>query len=206
MLERRAGVAVDRLDFDRGGRLHGAKGVVNPGEGDLAVLDDENCVIGVLEEQTVFFLALTQAVFPLGDSRRHGGEAFAHLADLTKRVDNILAKGEQTFRAAREELGGRVEFKETKAAALELWRMIPSAATRIDERVSAGDYRGVIDVLAEFVGPVEQFFVDVLVLDPNNPEATLHRKELLAQLSGVLTRCFDIRELAGEADRRQDRG
>ena len=63
-----------------------------------------------------------------------------------------------------------------------------------------------MDLLAEFVDPVEKFFVDVLVLDPKNPKATLHRKELLAQLGGALTRCFDIRELAGQAERRLDRG
>ena len=63
-----------------------------------------------------------------------------------------------------------------------------------------------IDILAAFVDPVERFFTDVLVLDPKNPKATLQRRELLAQLSGVLTRCFDIRELAGQAERREDRG
>jgi len=84
--------------------------------------------------------------------------------------------------------------------------MIPDRAGRIEEKSGLGDYGTVIDILAEFVEPVEQFFVDVLVLDPKNPEATLRRRELLAQLSSVLTRCFDIRELAGQAERRKDRG
>jgi glycyl-tRNA synthetase beta chain len=135
---------------------------------------------------------------------------FAHLADLTKRVDNILVKGEQTFSEASAALKGASEgaakFAETKPAAQRLWKMIPDRAALMEQKAGTGDYAAVIDILAEFVAPVEQFFVDVLVLDPNNPEATLHRKELLAQLSGVLTRCFDIRELAGQAERRQDRG
>jgi glycyl-tRNA synthetase beta chain len=133
-------------------------------------------------------------------------EDFAHLADLTKRVDNILAKGEQMFERALEQVGGAEGFAEDKPAAQRLWEMIPVGRGRIEERVGAGDYHAVVDILAEFVDPVEQFFVDVLVLDPEHPEATLHRRELLAQLSSVLTHCFDIRELAGEAERRQDRG
>jgi glycyl-tRNA synthetase beta chain len=127
---------------------------------------------------------------------------FAHLADLTKRVDNILTKGREIFDAAVEAVGGASGFVEDKSAALDLAGMIPSCSERIDERSRAGDYRAVVDLLAEFVDPVEKFFVDVLVLDPKNPKATLHRKELLAQLSGALTRCFDIRELAGQAERR----
>jgi glycyl-tRNA synthetase beta subunit len=64
-------------------------------------------------------------------------------------------------------------------------------------------YAEVVQVLAGFVEPVERFFADVLVLDPDNPRATLHRREWLTQLKSVLTRCFDIRELAGQAERRK---
>lgn len=131
---------------------------------------------------------------------------FARLADLTKRVDNILNKGRDAFEAAGRQVGEAAGFVEDKAAALDLEAMIPRSSERIDERSRARDYRAVVDLLAEFVDPVERFFVDVLVLDPKNPEATLHRKELLAQLGGALTRCFDIRELAGQAERREDRG
>ena len=131
---------------------------------------------------------------------------FALLADLTKRVDNILTKGEEIFAAARREVGDAEGFSEDKAAAQRLWEILRARSARIDERSAAGAYGEVIDILAEFVEPVEQFFTDVLVLDPKNPNATLQRRELLAQLIGVLTRCFDIRELAGQSERREDRG
>lgn len=131
---------------------------------------------------------------------------FALLADLTKRVDNILNKGREILEAACREAGGPDGFAEDKPAALRLADLTSRNSERIDERARARDYRAVVDLLAEFVEPVERFFVDVLVLDPKNPKATLHRKELLAQLGGALTRCFDIRELAGQAERREDRG
>ena len=50
--------------------------------------------------------------------------------------------------------------------------------------------------------PVATFFDEVLVLDPGNPPATRYRRELLSRLRAVLTRYFDLRELAGQADRR----
>jgi hypothetical protein len=39
-----------------------------------------------------------------------------------------------------------------------------------------------------------------LVLDPKNPGATRWRCELLAAIRATVTRDFDIRELAGQAD------
>jgi glycyl-tRNA synthetase beta chain len=131
---------------------------------------------------------------------------FAHLADLTKRVDNILTKGQETFEKAEARTGGAEGFKEDKEAALDLWEMVVRYSREIEEHAAGGRYPEVVEVLAGFVDPVERFFTDVLVLDPEHPEATLHRKELLTRLSGVLTRCFDIRELAGQADRRENRG
>jgi glycyl-tRNA synthetase beta chain len=133
-------------------------------------------------------------------------EDFALLADLTKRVDNILTKGRKSFEEAEERAGGAKGFTEDKKAALELWKMVERHSKEIEEQAAAGRYREVVEILAGFVDPVERFFTDVLVLDPDQPEATLHRKELLMKLSGVLTRCFDIRELAGQADRRENRG
>jgi glycyl-tRNA synthetase beta chain len=128
------------------------------------------------------------------------------LADLTKRADNIVAKGSEILASAHERAAGTESFQEDKQAAIRLREMIDRYSGVIDGYAASRDYPAIIDVLARFVDPVEQFFVDVLVLDPDRPEATLHRKELLAQLSGVLTRYIDFRELAGEAERREDRG
>ena len=59
----------------------------------------------------------------------------------------------------------------------------------------------IVDRLAGYVEPVEQFFVEVLVVDKENPAATLARRDLLRSLHDLLTRCFDLRELAGQAER-----
>ena len=58
-----------------------------------------------------------------------------------------------------------------------------------------------IDSLAEFVAPVGRFFDDVLVNDSDRPDETHHRGEMLRRLGAMLTRYFDLRELAGQADR-----
>jgi glycyl-tRNA synthetase beta subunit len=133
-------------------------------------------------------------------------EDFALLADLTKRVDNILTKGREMFVAAESKAADAGSFVEDKKAALELREMIGRYSGLVAEHAAEGEYQEVIDILGEFIEPVEQFFTDVLVLDPDDPGATLNRKQLLTELSGVLTRCFDIRELAGQAERRDDRG
>jgi glycyl-tRNA synthetase beta chain len=128
-------------------------------------------------------------------------EDFAHLVDLTKRVDNILIKGTETFEAAAA-AGRGGEFRETAAAAVRLQEMVERHAGEMSEMEAQSRYVDAVGILARFVDPVERFFDDVLVLDPDDPAATLHRRELLSNLRGVLTRCFDIRELAGQADRR----
>ena len=167
----------------------------------LAVLRPEVDAAGFLEWQLPDVAARLAAI---GTVRRRPD--FAHLADLTKRVDNILTKGREILRDAK---GGEDEaaaWVEDREAALALAELVRSQSARIDDLAAARDYRAVVDALAGFVDPVERFFTDVLVLDPEHPVATLRRGELLAQLKDVLTRCFDIRELAGEADRRQHSG
>ncbi len=125
---------------------------------------------------------------------------FAHLVDLTKRVDNILTKGVSDFEACAKEVGNHEGYEEEQAPARDLWAMVEGSVDRIETGAESKRYDEVIEILSEFVDPVERFFVDVLVVDPGNPRATLYRKELLTRLRGVLTRCFDIRELAGQAE------
>jgi len=127
---------------------------------------------------------------------------FAHLADLTKRVDNILSKGAEAFESARNSASGSGAFRETQDAAVRLWKLLDEHGEQLVELEREERFGEVVDVLAGFVDPVDRFFETVLVLDPDQPEATLHRRELLTRLRGVLTRCYDIRELAGEANRR----
>jgi glycyl-tRNA synthetase beta subunit len=68
--------------------------------------------------------------------------------------------------------------------------------------VGEQSYAAVVDLLAGYVEPVEQFFVDVLVVDKENPAATLARRDLIQSLHDLLTGCFDLRELAGQATKR----
>lgn len=128
-------------------------------------------------------------------------EDFALLADLTKRVDNILGKGGKTIEEALSRVGEHPPFEETEAASVKLRSMVEEHSTTLAELEERLQYPQVIDRMAEFVEPVEAFFADVLVLDPARPSATVSRWELLTRLRSVLTQCFDIRELAGQADR-----
>jgi glycyl-tRNA synthetase beta chain len=125
---------------------------------------------------------------------------FSHLVDLTKRVSNIVV-GNQEALAAIVALGSGAGYQEGESAARDLAELVQSRNGPLSALEQHGRYTEVIDVLAEFVRPVDRFFSEVLVIDPAHPEATAHRYDLLARLKNVLTRCFDIRELAGQADR-----
>jgi glycyl-tRNA synthetase beta chain len=132
---------------------------------------------------------------------------FARLVELTKRIFNIVPKITETLR-------GKVgddwlpapecyeEFADPTAPGRRLRAQIETAGPEIDTLAGSKDYPGVIDLLADFVEPVAGFFDDVLVIDPDHPSETHHRGEMLGRLGSVLTRYFDIRELAGQADRR----
>ena len=123
---------------------------------------------------------------------------FEQLADLTKRVDNILTKGREAFESAAAEARA-VDFTEDQPSALALAEMLAGNGDVLDRYIEDRRYNDVVDLLAGFVEPVEVFFDNVLVVDPANPAATLGRRDLLAALREWLTRCFDIRELAGQA-------
>ena len=126
---------------------------------------------------------------------------FEPLADPTKRVDNILTKGAAAFTKA-EEAAKASEFEEDQAAAIRLRKKIDADSPELDRLIGEQSYAAVIDLLAAYVEPVEQFFVDALVVDEDDPAATLARRDLLRSLHDVLTRCFDLRELAGQAVRK----
>jgi glycyl-tRNA synthetase beta chain len=128
-------------------------------------------------------------------------EDFVQLVDLTKRVDNILTKGEEQFSKAAETAGGYADYEEESTAAKSLDELVAQQTPLMAGLEQQQRYREAVDLLAKFVDPVEKFFDEVLVLDDSQPKAMLSRQHLLAGLRGVLTRCFDIRELAGQAER-----
>ena len=140
--------------------------------------------------------------WPLGEILRRleivrtlrGRADFSKLVELTKRVDNILAKQPAPVASAAP------AFREQHVSALALDRAHEALRPGILAASEASDFLAVIDRIAGLVAPVETFFDDVLVLDPGNPGATQSRCELLARVRSTVTRDFDIRELAGQAD------
>ncbi len=123
---------------------------------------------------------------------------FEQLADLTKRVDNILIKDSGAFDEA-ESKAKASDFDEDAPAATQLTEMMDSDRQRLDALLEKRSYSAIVDLLAGYVEPVEAFFVDVLVVDEQNPAATLARRDLIRSLHTLLTGCFDLRELAGQA-------
>ena len=121
---------------------------------------------------------------------------FDHLVDLTKRVDNILTKN-----AGLEGAEG-APFEETEPAAVDLQARIGEWQPQILDAAERGDYAAAVERLAGFIAPVDRFFEDVLVIDADQPAATASRYRLLGALRDVLTAHFDIRELAGQAERK----
>jgi glycyl-tRNA synthetase beta chain len=124
---------------------------------------------------------------------------FAHLVDLTKRVDNILSKNPELAGAAP----GANGYEERDEAALSLDRLVEERESSIATSSKLRRYDEVIEKLAGFIEPVDRFFERVLVIDRERPDATRHRYGLLERLRSLLTRHFDIRELAGQAERRR---
>jgi glycyl-tRNA synthetase beta chain len=124
-----------------------------------------------------------------------GRADFAKLVELTKRVDNILIKQEGAH--APEAANG---FAESHPSALALAHEHETRLPRVLAASKAHDFPQVIEQIAGLVAPVAKFFDDVLVLDPAHPQATRARCELLAKVRATVTRDFDIRELAGQAD------
>lgn len=130
-----------------------------------------------------------------------GRDDFRQLVKLVERVDNIVVKNPQKFLDIVGDCES-LDYQESEIAALELERLLMQQRPVIDRYSHEHRYGDILTVLAKFVQPVDRFFQEVLVLDSANPAATSKRRELLVELKDILTRSFDIRELAGQADKR----
>jgi glycyl-tRNA synthetase beta chain len=128
-------------------------------------------------------------------------EDFAHLVDLTKRVDNIVTKN-STLINGMQKTSTAVDYVEKTKAATVLAELIDARTKSIHSDAAGRRYMDVVKQFAEFIDPVELFFEKVLVLDPEDVGATHSRIELVVSLNNLLTDVFDIRELAGQASRR----
>jgi len=133
--------------------------------------------------------------------RVRGRDDFRHLVKLTERVDNIVTKNAETIR----EIVARASKKacaDGHSASTALAAMVDQYSPLMESNSEQKCYDEIVHILSEFIDPVERFFTDCLVIDPENPETTRHRFELLVELNKLFTRYFDIRELAGEAEGR----
>lgn len=127
---------------------------------------------------------------------------FDRLVELTRRVENIRSKADGDFLRRTESVSGSHDYRERAAPAVRLRALLGEVGPAIERASREGDYVRVASLLAQFVEPVEAFFQQVLVLDPDDLDATRHRLGLMSKLHEVLTRYFDLTELPGEAGRK----
>lgn len=164
-----------------------------------ATANEAAAVLGAAGGDAAFASAIPDLLARLAALRGiRGRDDFAHLADLVKRVANILRKNAAL---AAEAARGSDEAPDPEPAVAALAERLAAAEAEIAAEARAGNAAGVVDVLARFVEPVERFFEEALVIDPASPRNTRSRLRLLQRLESTLTGHFDLRELPGAADR-----
>ena len=111
------------------------------------------------------------------------------LAAANKRVGNILKKSDE---APAEQVDAAL-LNETAEAALA--QALQAAAPVADAAFERGDYTASLQALAALKAPVDRFFEDVMV---NDPDAALRRNRLalLGQLHRAMNRVADLSRLA----------
>jgi glycyl-tRNA synthetase beta chain len=115
-------------------------------------------------------------------------EDFEPLGVAFKRVANIL-KGEAAA------AGDPDPALFTADAERALWGAFGDIASQVERHLESGDYARALGVLAELKAPVDRFFDDVLVMDPD-PVVRANRLALLARVGGSFARIADFRQLA----------
>ena len=134
-----------------------------------------------------------------------GSEDFGTLLRLTKRIHNIVPQV-QALEAKWAGEGWSPEpasydqYAHREPAAQELREALTILQPKVDGAAAAGDYETAVRELSALAHPVSKFFDDVLVIDESQRNDTHHRSQLVGRLGSLLTRYFDIRELAGQAD------
>jgi glycyl-tRNA synthetase beta chain len=123
-----------------------------------------------------------------------GRQDFIRLVELVRRVDNILQKNRELLDAIEQ-----APEDDPLAASQALSECLQSKDSKMKQFESESQFGDVVESIAAFVEPVESFFNEVLVIDPDNPGRTRTRATLLVNVRDSLTRCFDIRELSGQA-------
>ena len=111
------------------------------------------------------------------------------LAAANKRVGNILKKSEEAPAAGVDP----ALLKEAAEAALA--QALQDTAPRADAAFEQGDYAASLQALAALKAPVDRFFEDVMVNDPE-PALRRNRLALLGQLHRAMNRVADLSRLA----------
>ncbi|HWJ86523.1 MAG TPA: glycine--tRNA ligase subunit beta, partial [Pelagibacterium sp.] len=111
-----------------------------------------------------------------------------------KRAANILAAEEKKDgkRYAGEVDADQLGAEQGQALAA----AVDAARTKVSERLAEDDYAAAIAVLGGLRAPVDAFFEDVLVNDPD-PAIRLNRLGLLARLRDTMHRVADFGKVAG---------
>jgi len=130
-------------------------------------------------------------------------EDFHRLVELTRRAENIRAKAPAELLHEIEAHAGADRYEDRAEASSRLEDLFRQLGPEMERASNEKDYIRVVELLAAFTEPVEAFFEQVLVLDPENLQATKSRLDLMGRVHAVLTRYFDLTKLPGEAPRRR---
>lgn len=126
---------------------------------------------------------------------------FAAVTGAFKRVANIAARAEPEVQVA----AARGAVRETPAAyggpaagvpaEAALWQAFQDLRAEAEAALAAGDYAGFYRLATRLKEPVDSFFEQVLVMDPD-PEVRRNRLAMLREIAGLLTRPADLARLA----------
>jgi glycyl-tRNA synthetase beta chain len=120
---------------------------------------------------------------------------FAAVTGAFKRIANIARQAERdapsTGEATREVSSAGV-MEPTEAA---LWQAFTSLQAEAEAALNAGDYKRFYALVTRLKQPVDTFFDDVLVMDPD-PEVRHRRLAMLRDIAALLTRPADLAKLA----------
>jgi glycyl-tRNA synthetase beta chain len=149
-------------------------------------------VDAVISENSDDILQITQRVEAL--SGLLTSEDGKNLLAGYKRAVNILVAEEK--KDGRSYGGEGFTEAEPVPAEFELRRAVAKTYSDVSARVEADDYRGAITALSGLRGPVDKFFEDVLVNDPD-ADARANRLTLLAKLRDTMHLVADFSKVAG---------
>ena len=130
--------------------------------------------------------------------------AFASMTGAFKRIVNIAAKAESAGAgedsAAKAESGGEDNAAGTDVGVLEpaeaaLWQAFLDVRADAERALASEDYARFYQFVAALKGPVDAFFAQALIMDPD-PAVRRRRFAMLRDLTALLTRPADLGKLA----------